>query len=644
MTGSQASRPSILVAYSAILCALLISSSSSAAPPSSGWNRFQAVIWQDQTPQEYDGLRRLGVTAARVQPIRGAARQDVGIRKVKFLRAMKIQPYIENMATDFYAAYHRWTPGRPVNSQFLLAKATPGPDGQTHPDFVRRPSLSSVAEQRRINHRLYSLVRSYAFSKPLYFSLGDETGIADLSAAWDFDYSPESLKGYRVWLTQVYGSLAALNEEWGTDHRRWSDIVPPTTLAAMGRKDENFSAWSDFKAWMDVAFSRAISQGSKSIHSGAASSRSAIEGAQMPGWGGYDYRLLANAVDVMEMWDTDANLEIARSFNPHLTILTTATFSERDSVHQAWRDFLRGSRGVVLWDETQGLVGPDGTARPYGKRLHQFLQGVNGPDASILFTSQPHLDPIAVLYSPESFRIQWMLDHRRLGSEWYKRDAEVENEDSAVRVARRNTLERLHALGYFPTFIDDAEIVEGRLNQFKALVLPQSLALSRRAANAIRRFVEAGGILEIDGTAARFDEHGRRFKQAPLIDLERSQAPAILHFSVGKVGPSDAQQRIFSEKRLFPTFAVTSLRAGNAAGVEQYVFERGCMRYGALLAAGTKDGPSKVPVRVSSPGGGNLLDIDRGPTPRLSRTMIVSSERPTFIASRQRSCLNSNRD
>jgi len=56
-------------------------------------------------------------------------------------------------------------------------------------------------------------VRAYAPYRPLYYSLADEAGIADLAAAWDFDLAPASLAVMRVWLKQIYGTLAALNRE-----------------------------------------------------------------------------------------------------------------------------------------------------------------------------------------------------------------------------------------------------------------------------------------------------------------------------------------------------------------------------------------------------------------------------------------------
>src|SRR5207244_3595394 len=89
------------------------------------------------------------------------------------------------------------------------------------------------------------------------------------------------------------------------------------------RTDQNFSAWADFKEWMDVAFARAVKIGSEAVHAADPEALSAIEGAQIPGWGGYDYSRLATAVDAMELYDNGGNIEMVRAFNPKVVRLTT---------------------------------------------------------------------------------------------------------------------------------------------------------------------------------------------------------------------------------------------------------------------------------------------------------------------------------
>ena len=102
----------------------------------------------------------------------------------------------------------------------------------------------------------------------------------------------------------------------------------------MRRSDDNFAAWADFKAWMDVAFARALRMGTDAVHAADPSALAAIEGVQIPGWGGYDYSLLVDAVDVMELDD----LPLAHSLNPHLITLTTSFGGDPEDIHAIWRD------------------------------------------------------------------------------------------------------------------------------------------------------------------------------------------------------------------------------------------------------------------------------------------------------------------
>src|SRR5262249_3689291 len=152
--------------------------------------------------------------------------------------------------------------------------------------FFRDPSLSDEAWQKKIRDRLTAVVKDQSRHTPLYYSLGDETGIGDLAAYWDFDLSEASLRSMREWLRAQYGTLLALNRQWGTAYTNWERVRPETTDEAMRRTDDNYSAWADFKAWMDIAFARALRMGAGAVHAADRKALAGIEGGQVPGWGG----------------------------------------------------------------------------------------------------------------------------------------------------------------------------------------------------------------------------------------------------------------------------------------------------------------------------------------------------------------------
>ena len=334
--------------------------------PALGCGDYQIIEWQQRSVEQLAALKGLGVTAGMVIANRDGTGPTLEHQIAPFL-ANGMRWHIENIATDYYAPYHRWSSDRPVNWKFTEAQHRYQQNPQDETALWREPSLADPDWQQRVRDRLMAIVRDQARYHPIYYNLGDETGIADLSAFWDFDLSPGSLDGMRDWLRQGYGSLTALNAEWDTHYATWKDVRPETTRQAMRRSDDHFAAWADFKAWMDVAFARSLRMGTDAVHRADPSALAGIEGAQMPGWGGYDYTLLANAVDVMEMYDMGDNVPIALSLNPHLITLTTSFRSGREGLHAIWRALLRGSCGLILWDEDDAIVRRDGSIGERGQ-------------------------------------------------------------------------------------------------------------------------------------------------------------------------------------------------------------------------------------------------------------------------------------
>src|SRR5581483_8999855 len=99
-------------------------------------------------------------------------------------------------------------------------------------------------------------------------------------------------------------------------------------------------------------------------HAADPTADAAIEGAQTPGWGGYDYTRLAGAVDLMEISGSDESLEIARSLNPELKILTTSFGGGGAEESRIWHELLLGARGLIIWDEHSDFVDDDGRPGP----------------------------------------------------------------------------------------------------------------------------------------------------------------------------------------------------------------------------------------------------------------------------------------
>src|SRR5690349_12089254 len=188
----------------------LVAAPRAAAAGADAWSDYRAIVWQAQKPGSCAALKELGIDAGAVTPEDREHPQKGLEQRTAPLRECGLSWYVENIATDFYSSYHRFTPGKPVNWRFIETKKAYRDDPRDPRAFVREPSLSDPAWHAKIRERLAETVRVHRPYAPLFYNLGDEPGIADLSAFWDFDFSAHSLAGMRLWLKGRYRSLAAL--------------------------------------------------------------------------------------------------------------------------------------------------------------------------------------------------------------------------------------------------------------------------------------------------------------------------------------------------------------------------------------------------------------------------------------------------
>src|SRR5215813_12004775 len=485
-----------------------------ARPTGQAWWDYQIIMWQAQTAEQYATLKKIGVTAG------AAVYRSSEQAPPEALIQNDMRWYVENIATDFYSAYHRLLPDRPKNWKFLEAKRLYEKNPSSKETFKRDPSLSDPEWLTAIGERLAASARSNAAYRPLFYNLGDEPGIADLSAFWDFDYSPHSLAGFRAWLAARYGTLAALNRQWGSAFESWEAVTPDSTTEAMRRTDQNFSSWSNFKEWMDEAFARALQVGTEAVHSVDPAAYVAIEGAQQPGWGGYDYARLSAVLDVIEPYNIGSNVELIRSLNPRTIVLTTANAQGPRERHRVWRELLHGSRGLILWDATSEFVRSDGRLGPRGLDAEPYFTEIRRGTGALVINTERSPAPIAVLYSPRSLRMEWMEEQRPEGGAWAKRSASSD-EDGPLRWRRESLSRLLEDLGRPYRFVTSEDVERGDLAKrgYRVLILSHALSLGDREAQAVRSFVEHGGVVVADGTPGMYDEQGRRLSTPRLVDL-----------------------------------------------------------------------------------------------------------------------------
>lgn len=614
-------------AAAAVLC--LIGGADFARAKPSRWDDYQLIMWQDQAAAGMAGLARLGFTGVK---LRGTGGQ-IDPASVALRRQAGLPWFVENIATDFYAPYHRYTEGKPVTWLFDAARARRQQAPDDRSVFVRMPGLSDPAWLDAVQARLANVVRRQAPDRPLFYNLGDETGIGDLSANWDFDTAPASLTAMRVWLQTQYPDIEALNQQWGSHFGAWNAVVPELTDDAMRRTDDNFSAWADFKAWMDVAFAGAVRAGTDAVHRADPAALSAIEGAQVPGWGGYDYGRLAHAVDVMEIYDSGNSLEIAHALNPALIPLHTIFETGLRADHSTWRDLLRGGRGLIVWDELNDTVTPDGEPGPRGRALASLTASLRVV-APALIASRLAPSPVAMLYSQASFRTRWMLDQLPRGAAWSDRDAERELDDNAWRAARRQMVDRLAQLAIQPRWLSSQTLEGGALRDeaLRVLMLPHAIALSMAELDEIKRFAARGGTVLADTEPGVFDQHSRRRTASAFAGV--AQMPQVVRPDAEPSSPASlaALTALLAKAGVAPSVVMKGPDGLDATNVDAHVFRNGGVQIIALQAMTPWGAPGKLGVQL--PGSSFVYDMRQpGPARQSDHLDIVLDPiEPTILA------------
>jgi Beta-galactosidase len=570
-----------------------------AQPPFTGWKDYVILMWQNYPANLILDLKKLGIN--------GATYSSRNIALPDFLINNNMRWYSESVATDYYSEYHRWRPDRAVGWSFIQAKQL----YQEHPDslvaFKRHPSFWDPYWRKLIHDRGVATAERLAPYRPYFYSLADESGIGELEAQWDFDFSDESLVPMRRWLQAQYGSLGALNQEWGTNFTNWNLVMPLTTNQAMKQPGDNFAAWADFKNWMDISYADALKMGVDAIHEGDPHAYVGIGGGQMPGWGGYDYARITKALTEIEPYDIGRNVDIIHSLNPAMPILSTGFASGPQEEHRVWYELLHGNRGLIIWDQDHVYVQPDGQPGPRGEAASKYYKEIRDGEGALIINSHQVNNLIAIHYSQPSMRTQWMLERRPDGDAWMTRSPKYERSTNNFMRLRISWCELIEDEGLQPNFISYNQAEQGGLLKSgdHVLILPESSSLSPAEAEGIREFVAAGGVAIADGIPGTYDQHSKKLPQSSLADLfgePQTNDVNVHNYGNGKAillktdiagylqdrleskeGPIHREiEDLLRSNGVRPEFAVEDDKGHSVVGIDVHVYANGGVRIVAL--------------------------------------------------------------
>jgi hypothetical protein len=403
-------------------------------------------------------------------------------------------------------------------------------------------------------------------------------------------------------LREGLGPIEKANERWGTQtgwgaqqhpsgFKSWAEVVAflkrfyQELSEVRSTEGWNVAPWCDFRNFMDQTFADAIGRARAVCQEEDPHARCATEGGQSPfpfGW--YNYENVVKVVDVIEPYNGGNNVEVIRSLNPKVIMVSTHGFThkpgtpltEEDRQYQKrapqsiWWGLFHAHRGTLIWDanipeyafvdqQTREITP---SALAFADTFRELHQGMG----KLFLNSRRLHDGIAIHFSQPSMQVYWLLDNVGNARGWPLHSGR--DRDCHFIAVRNGWTKVIEDLGLQYEFMGRGQLEEGKLGkgEYRVLILPQSLAASAREVEQIREFVNAGGVLLADCRAATMNEHGRDLGHGQLDDVfgvtrVKGQAKGSTINGVENLGPLQFQGQKLDLPLGDETISVTSGKA-----------------------------------------------------------------------------------
>lgn len=394
---------------------------------------------------------------------------------------------------------------------------------------VRKPCLTDPEVMKVVADTYTKAAETAGRYSTAHYHLGSESELTNPRKEQEVCFSPTCIAHFREYLKGQYGTVTALNDEYGTAHEDWDDVEQVDFMTAI--QTDRFPLWVDFRRSMDTVWADSFVRAKDVINRVVPNAKVGTEAAddpghqprKIPGLGGDDWWKLAKAQSLNVPYFVPVQLDVLRDFADPGT-LTGTTYGGYTGVFRAerkgdwhrwlaWYALLRYEIGSVhIWRGSatqQGeLVGttvaPDLSWFDFMDEslaaLHEIADGIG---KLILAMDRPD-DGIAVLYSQPSMLMANLS--REFPQRW----------DSLAAVGM-----------IFPEsnfqyrYITPEQLAGGVLEEdgFRLLYLPYCQGLSHKEVERVRAFVNSGGSVIGDLRPAVGDEHGKLHGKGVLDDV-----------------------------------------------------------------------------------------------------------------------------
>ncbi len=368
--------------------------------------------------------------------------------------------------------------------------------------LVRDPCVNNPDFRAATRQRVRNVVGHFSRYGTYDYCLTDELSITAYGDAYDFCFCEHCLRAFRQWARGVYGTLAALNQEWDTQFASFDDVMPMT----YDEDRANPAPWADHRSFMEFTLHDYVRFVRDEVHRIDPRAGISLSGTQAPqAYGGDDVWLRTQVYDAVHQYGHGGQYRMHPSFKPGMGISPWGGYGSHGPGVEAtqWSNVFNGATGMSFWwyplcwnpDFSLSECGRDYKAatRPLREGLGKLLMNARAEDYGIgLHYSQPSIHA-----------------------------AFFNRADSQFSENREGWMTLLTDLGLQYSFVAYRQVETGELTRhpYRVLILPSSLALSSAEVTQIRQFVEQGGLLIADARTGVMDDHCKPQGGGRLDDL-----------------------------------------------------------------------------------------------------------------------------
>ena len=352
-----------------------------------------------------------------------------------------------NEIKNFYDVLDKWS--KTGDKRFLVKPCCPSNPSN---DKLLSPSLPDRMKLWGTRH---------------FFHLGDEMSMGWYDYAYDLCFCEYCLKGMHEEMKQKYGTLAALNTSWATDFKNWDEVMPMTYDEVF--LHSNPAPWVEHRLYMDKVYIQALTKIIDRINAEYPNAWVGPTGTNsVPAvYGGNSNFWNSRNINYPTFYGTP---RIPLSFNRERIVMSHNGYSttEINTRFNLMEQIFAGNKGMDTWWSPIFIL-PDLRISDIRKYYKDLTWECRNGFGEILFHSTKVKPKVAILHSQAALISNFMKQ---------KKTGYYEKELAYAKV--------LEDLGIPYRFIAPAEI--GRLDEFEALFLPETTAMSDAEIVAVKSF------------------------------------------------------------------------------------------------------------------------------------------------------------